>query len=370
MTNLEIRVDEVGSYVRPEKLLDGRDNFRDGKITRDQLRQIEDESILDCLQMQKDVGMQIFGDGEFRRDSWVTPLSEAVDGFVDDYQVEYVDRPDGGKEKIIWHQKPVKEKLRQKRRIAQVDAAYLRKNAPGPFKITLPSPLCMRRSFKLGLTDKVYPNDRALKQDAAEITKGEIAKLCDEGVSYIQLDEGFLAYVRDDFRASLKQQGLDPDIELQKDIDAENDVYDVANKKGVTTALHICRGSRITFHKGQGAYDWLAERLFRSLQVDRYLLEYDDTSRVGGYEPLRHLPKGKVVVLGLVSSKDAPLEHLDSLLREIEKASKFCSTDQLAISAQCGFHAAADRNGAHITMDQQKRKLELMVSVAAKVWGK
>jgi len=368
--NTEIRVDQVGSYVRPEKLLDARDRFSEGKLTREQLRQIEDESILGCLQMQKNAGMQIFGDGEFRRDSWMTPLSEAVDGFVDEYQVEYVDRPDGGKEKIIWHQKPAKGKLKQQRRLAQVDAVFLKKHAPGPFKITLPSPLCMRRAFKPGLTDAAYADERALIKDAANITKGEIAKLCDEGASYIQLDEGFLAYVRDEFRASLKQKGLDPDIELQKDIDSENEVYDVANQRDdVTTALHICRGSRITFHKGAGAYDWLAERLFGGLHVDRYLLEYDDTGRVGGYEPLRHLPKGKVVVLGLVSSKDAPLERPDNLIREVEKASKYCPVDQLAISSQCGFHAAADRNGAHLTADQQGRKLELMVKVAETIWG-
>jgi 5-methyltetrahydropteroyltriglutamate--homocysteine methyltransferase len=367
--NTEIRVDQVGSFVRPEKLLDARDRLHEGRITREQLRQVEDEAILDCLQMQKNAGMQIFGDGEFRRDSWMTPLSEATEGFVDGYQVEYVDRPGGGQEKIVWHQKPVLGKLRQQRRLAQIDAAFLKQNAPGPFKITLPSPLCMRRSFKPGLTDKVYANDRALIKDTAAITKGEIAKLCDEGVSYIQLDEGFLAYVREEFRASLRQKGLDPDTELQTDIESENDVYDAANIKGVTTALHICRGSRITFHKGVGAYDWLAERLFAGLHVKRYLLEYDDTGRVGGYEPLRHLPKGKVVVLGLVSSKDAPLEQPENLLREIEKASKFCPVDQLALSSQCGFHAAADRNGAHITVDQQRRKLELMVKVAEKIWG-
>jgi 5-methyltetrahydropteroyltriglutamate--homocysteine methyltransferase len=365
----EIRVDQIGSYVRPDKLLDARDLFAERKITREQLRQVEDEAILDCLQMQKNAGMRIFGDGEFRRDSWMTPLSEAVEGFVDHYQVEYVDRPDGGKEKIVWHQKPVKGKLRQERRLTQVDAAFLKNHAPGPFKITLPSPLCMRRSFKEGLTDTAYTNDRALIKDAADITKGEVSKLCDEGVSYIQLDEGFLAYVREEFRDGLKKKGLDPDRELQKDIDSENEVYQVANDKGVTTALHICRGSRVTFHKGIGAYDWLAERLFTGLHVSRYLLEYDDTGRVGGYEPLRHLPKGKVVVLGLVSSKDAPLEQPENLMREVEKASKFCSVDQLALSSQCGFHAAADRNGAHITADQQRRKLELMVNVAEKIWG-
>ena len=322
--------------------------------------------------MQKDVGMQIFGDGEFRRNSWVTPLSEAVDGFVDDYQVEYVDRPDGGKEKIIWHQKPVKEKLRQQRRIAQVDAAYLKKYAPGPFKITLPSPLCMRRSFKLGLTDNVYPNDRALKQDAAEITKGEIAKLCDEGVSYIQLDEGSLAYVRDDLSASLKQQGLDPDVELQKDIDAENDVYDVANKKDVTTALHICRGSRITFHKGQGAYDWLAERLFRSLQVDRYLLEYDDTSRVGGYEPLRHLPgKARSWCWALSAAKTLPWSTSIACFARSRKPPSFAppTSSQSARNAvsTCGRPTATAHTSRWINKNV---KLELMVSVAAKVWGK
>ena len=170
-----------------------------------------------------------------------------------------------------------------------------------------------------------------------------------EGTSYIQLDEGFLPYVRDEFRVSLKQKELDPDVELQKDIDAENNIYNVANNKGITTGLHICRGSRITFRKGTGAYEWLAERLFGALHVDRYLLEYDDTGRVGGYEPLRHLPKGKVVVLGLVSSKDVALEHPNHLLREIERASKTARSTSWQSAQQCGFHAAADRNGARIS---------------------
>lgn len=205
--------------------------------------------------------------------------------------------------------------------------------------------------------------------DGAEIVRNEIVELAKEGVSCIQFDEGFIGYLRTDLNQAGNANIGDREAELERDIALENSVYDAVKSLGVTTAMHMCRGSRITHQKGGGTYDWLAERLFGAVHVDRFLLEYDDTERVGGYEPLRHLPKGKIAVLGIVSSKDAAVETRETLLKEIERAAKFCPIEQLALTTQCGFQGASDRNGAHVSVDIQKRKLARIAEVAHEVWG-
>lgn len=172
--------------------------------------------------------------------------------------------------------------------------------------------------------------------------------------SYLQLDEGFNAYVDETWRAKVAAEGRSVEEQLAKDIAADNRCYDAVRDRGVTLAMHLCRGSRISWIDGKGSYDWLAERLLDQLHVDRFLLEYD-TALIGGFDPLRFLPKGKVVVLGLVSS--------------IDEAAQVVPVEQLAISTQCGFQGAADRDGAHLTIDRERRKLELVVDVARAVWG-
>jgi 5-methyltetrahydropteroyltriglutamate--homocysteine methyltransferase len=162
--------------------------------------------------------------------------------------------------------------------------------------------------------------------------------------------------------------GVDAETALAEDIAAENACYDAVRRNGVTLAMHLCRGSRSAITRGRGGYDWLAEHLFDRLHVDRFLLEYD-SERVGGFEPLRHVPKGKTAVLGLVSSTDPRLEAQDDLLRRIERASKFCPIEQLAISSQCGFQGSGSRDGAHMTIDDERRKLDLIADTARKVWN-
>ena len=366
---MEFRCDQVGSLVRPPKLLDARDDYKAGKIDLAALRAVEDEAVLDALKMQRAAGMAVFTDGEMRRDSWQTVFSEAVDGFEDTYPIREMTTPDGTRLSLRMHTKAIRGKLEQKRRLAQTDADFLQQHSPGPYKITMPSPaMIARASSRKGVTDKVYPDSGELRRDIGGIVKGEMLALAGKGAAYLQLDEGFTIYADPVRMAALGEEGLDAEQALEEDIEAENACYDAVRRPGLTLAMHLCRGSRSGFLRGRGGYDWLAERLFDRLHVDRYLLEYD-SDRVGGFEPLRHVPKGKVAVLGLVSSTAAKLESRDDLLRRIEAASKFCSIDQLAISSQCGFQGAATRDGAHMTIDQQRRKLDMIGSVAHEVWG-
>jgi 5-methyltetrahydropteroyltriglutamate--homocysteine methyltransferase len=362
------RTDQIGSLLRPPALLAARDAHTAKKIDPAALRAAEDAAILDALAMQRDAGMAIFTDGEMRRDAWQTIFSQAVEGFVDDYPQRPVTRPDGSTATIQMHDKAVQQKLVQRRRLAEVDAAFLRTHAPGPFKITMPSPSAVARfGYRAGITEAAYRSREALHADATAIVRGEVEALAGDGAAYVQLDEGFNSYVNPDWRCELERAGRSPMETLAADIAADNTCYDAVEGR-MTRAMHLCRGSRVTWAHGPGTYDWLAERLFDQLHVDRFLLEYD-SDVVGGFEPLRFVPKGKVVVLGLVSSKEAALESQDDLLRRIEDASRSCPIEQLALSTQCGFQGAATRDGAHMTVDEEQRKLELIAATARKVWG-
>ncbi len=360
------RSDQVGSLLRPPQLLDARDAFKAGKIDRSALRREEDAAVTDVLARQQSIGVPIFTDGEMRRDAWQTVFSQAVAGFVDQYPIVETSRPDGSTVKVQMHTKAARHKLHAVGRLAGADAAFLRAHAPGPFKITMPSPVYVARgAFHPGVTDRaVYPDREALLRDTTEIVRDEMIALVKDGCSYIQLDEGFTYHLT---AASNKDVAI-AEKDLATDIAAENECHDAVRSDGVTVAMHVCRGSRVSWTHGPGSYDWLAERLFNALHVDSFVLEYD-TDIVGGFEPLRFLPKGKTVVLGLVSSKEPRLETRDELKRRIGEAAKFCSLDQLALTSQCGFQGAAQRDGAHIDYDLQWRKLELIVETTREVWN-
>lgn len=360
------RADQVGSLLRPTKLLDARDAFASGAIDSAALRREEDASVAEVVIQQKRIGMPIFTDGEMRRDAWQTVFSQAVEGFVDHYPIVQSKRPNGSKIEVQMHTKAVRGKLRAVRRLAQTDAIFLKEHSPGPFKITLPSPANIARGgFRPGVTDgSIYPGRDALLHDTTAIIRDEMKALVEEGAAYIQLDEGFTYHLM----AAVSQDLATAEKDLAQDIEAENECHDAVRSDAVTTAIHICRGSRVAWTHGEGSYDWLAERLFDDLHVDRFVLEYD-TVEVGGFEPLRYLPKGKIVVLGLVSSKEPRIETKDELLRRIDDAAKFCSYDQLALTSQCGFQGSATRDGAHLDIDTQWRKLERIVETAREVWG-
>jgi 5-methyltetrahydropteroyltriglutamate--homocysteine methyltransferase len=333
------RADQIGSMVRPHQLLEARDNLTSGRDPREDLRELEDEVILDLLAMQREVGLEIFGDGEMRRDAWQANFSQAVEGFEKDYPVIERTRADGSVARLVMHSKAVASKVQAVGRIAEVDAKFLKQHAPGPFKITMPSPSYVARaSWRKGTTDRAYSSQAELQADVAVIVRDEMKALVADGTSYIQLDEGFTDYVREGWIVQKKAEGFDPDELIRRDIAADNSCYEAVCSKEVTVAMHLCRGSRTSAANPSASYEWLAEHIFDALHVDRFLLEYDSEGE-RGFAPLRFLPKGKVAVLGFVSSKNPLLETEDHLMRRIDEASKHTSIDQLALSPSAASRA-------------------------------
>ena len=360
------RTDQVGSLLRPPQLLDARDAYKSGRLSAAELHREEDRAILDALERQRKIGVDIFTDGEMRRDAWQTNFAHAVEGFDPKYPILDLPGPDGTITKLVMHTQIINGKIRRKGRIAKEDATFLKQHSPGPFKVTMPSPnYVSRMGYRSGITDRPYSLFQDLLNDVTDIIRSEMISLADDGASYIQLDEGFVYYIS----ALLQQQVAVSGLEraLVADIAAENACYDAVRDR-ITVAMHVCRGSRVSWMHGDKGYDWLAEHLFNALHVDRFLLEYD-LDYDHGFAPLRFLPKGKVVVLGLISTKEPRIESIDELRRRIDEAAKHCPLDQLALTTQCGFQAAADRNGAHIGFDEQWRKIEVMAETARKVWG-
>jgi 5-methyltetrahydropteroyltriglutamate--homocysteine methyltransferase len=225
----------------------------------------------------------------------------------------------------------------------------------------------MNAGYQPGLTDRFYPERADLVADIARIIRGELLALVDDGVPYLQLDAPFYAsYLDETLRERISQSGIDPDKELADAVAADNAALEGAGRSGLTLAMHVCRGNSRSRWMAEGGYDRIAERLFGSLNVDRFLLEYDD-ARSGGFEPLRFVPAGKTVVLGLITSKQGALESQDELRRRIEEATRYVPLEHLAISPQCGFASVAAGN--QISMDDQRRKLELVAETARLVWG-
>ena len=259
-------------------------------------------------------------------------------------------------------------KLRQTRRLTGNQTPFVMANAPGPVKVTVPSPSQFPAiSYLAGITDQFYPTRSDLIRELSGIVKSEVAALADDGVAYIQLDAPrYSYYVDTKWREHLRGLGEDPDRMFMEAVAADSHCIDGAKREGLTVALHICRGNNESKWYAEGGYEPIAEQLFGSLDVDRFLLEYD-TDRAGTFEPLRFVPPGKDVVLGLVSTKLAQIESQDDLLRRIEEASQHVPIERLSLSPQCGFASTAAGN--LMTQGNQWRKLELVVETARKVWG-
>jgi 5-methyltetrahydropteroyltriglutamate--homocysteine methyltransferase len=274
--------------------------------------------------------------------------------------------PGGGPEEST--AKAVGAKLRKHRNLTEHELPLLQKDARGPFKITLPAPSnFMISSYKPGLTDRFYASRAALLQDLVEIVREEIQWLVEQGVRYIQLDAPYYSHYLDpQHREQLLAEDRDPDRELADGIAADNTALSGIPRERITVAMHVCRGNSRSRWFTEGGYDLIAEKLFGELDADRYLLEYD-TERSGSFEPLRRVPRGKQVVLGLVTTKEPRLESKDDLRRRIDSAAKCVPIEYLALSPQCGFASVA--LGNLLSMDDQWRKLDLVVEVARKVWG-
>ncbi|HLG12497.1 MAG TPA: hypothetical protein VI876_12125 [Dehalococcoidia bacterium] len=377
MTSARYRADHVGSLLRPQELLDARAKLAKGEISEAGLREIEDASILKALDMQRSAGLDVVSDGEYRRSGWSAAAAGAIEGLVpvEGSPIRRIFAEWRGPEAGEFNQTLSRvqsmvagEKLRKTRRFVATDSRFLRDHAAGPWKITLPGPMSMAGGmFEPGVSESAYPNRFALAEDLAPMLNDEFTALVDEGAHYVQLDSlHYVERVADvTVRARMIAEGEDPDAYLDNLIRLDNlALAGIRGRPGVTVGLHMCRGNARSRWHAEGGYDPVAEKAFQQLNVDRFLLEYD-TERAGGFEPLRFVPRDKIVVLGLISSKLPELEAVDTLRRRIEEATRFIPIENLAISPQCGF--ASTQMGNLLTWDEQRRKLELVAEVARKV---
>ena len=363
----QYRADHVGSFLRPAELLESRNNpATDPKV----LHALEDRHIQRILAKQKELGFELATDGELRRRNFMSDFTDAVEGFdmggaiarnwkAGDMKAAPVSSVTG----------IVNKKLRQSRPLTGQELSFLKAHSTVPIKMTLPSATQFPAiSFKAGITDKIYKDHSALLWDIVEIMKSDLAKLSSDGVSYIQIDAPRYSYYMDPkwrewIRTELKAE---PEDALDEAIKADNACFKAARRPGVTLAIHLCRGNNRSHWYAEGGYDAIAEKMFGTLDVDRFLLEYDD-ERSGTFTPLRFIPKGKTVVLGLVSSKRPQMEDANVLAKRIEEASRYVAIENLALSPQCGFASTAEVN--LITEDRQWAKLKLVVDTARRVWG-
>jgi len=376
------RADHIGSLLRPPEVLAAHAAQARGEISLEQLREIEDKAILMVLDLQRQIGVDVLSDGEYRRSSWAGGFPEAVEGYVSsEPPIAFQWRmPEGtGRDAAEATQAVIRavpqqagrvigERIRQTKRLTGHEAPFLKEHAGGPFKVTMPAPsYVVARGFKPGVSTQVYPTRKELMDDVVSVYVDEVEWLLNQGVPYIQLDNPhYPDYIEEGRRQQWRDIGIDPEKAILEDIAGDNACIAGINRSDVTVATHICRGNGRSAWHTQGGYEPIAEKVFGGLDVDTFLLEYD-TDRAGGFEPLRFIPKGKNVVLGLITTKVGELESQDVLLRRIEEASKYVPVENLSLSPQCGF-ASVDQ-GNLISWDDQRRKLELVVDIARKVWG-
>ncbi|MEV0998903.1 cobalamin-independent methionine synthase II family protein [Nonomuraea sp. NPDC050202] len=366
--------EHVGSLLRPPELLRAREARKRGELSAEELARLEDDAVLAAIELQRQAGIEVFTDGEMRRQTWLAGLLESLGG-VSPAPLPSTEwwRGDGEPvppEETSWDLVVATGKLTQKKNMTAVEAGFLARHAPGPYKITMVSSSMGNLLWRPDLSATAYPTPADLLRDLVALRIEEIRGLLAQGVRWIQLDSLAYDFVIDPgFRTRLLGPGA-PGGEALLDAAVAVDVQQVRAIKEldpeVTVALHLCRGNNRSAWSAKGGYDPVAERLFGEVPVDRFLLEYD-TERAGGFEPLRFVPEGTAVVLGLVSSKVPALESQDELRRRIDEAAKYVPMENLAISPQCGF--ASTVRGNLLTVDEERRKLELVVETARMVWG-
>jgi 5-methyltetrahydropteroyltriglutamate--homocysteine methyltransferase len=364
------RAEHVGSLLRPPPLQAARERFAKGEIGRDELTAIEDAAIADAVALQEAVGLRSITDGEFRRAYFHLDFLVQIEGmqsYVDQTASHF--RTAAGE---VFDFIPPKLKITGKlarthpimRRDHEVIAANIAKG--GTARVTVPSPSMAFRGGRGAIDETAYPTLDAFHEDLARVYREEVADLADAGCRYLQLDDTNLAYLCDDaMRDNARKMGQDPDALPAVYAKLINDSLASA-PQDMATAIHLCRGNFKSAFVAQGGYDPVAEVLFNEIDIDAFFLEYDD-ERSGDFSPLRFLPKGKFVVLGVISSKLARLETKDEVKRRIDEAARFAPIEQLCLSPQCGF--ASTCHGNDLSFDDQRRKLELVVEVARDIWG-
>jgi 5-methyltetrahydropteroyltriglutamate--homocysteine methyltransferase len=363
VTSAPFRAEVVGSLLRPPRLREAREAHATGVLGAAEFKRVEDAEIDRAIALQQDAGLPVVTDGEMRRGHFTGAVSETVDGLGD---VPAAGHDWHGDDDMRYaHQRAVIGRLGRRRSLAQEEFVYARARASAAVKVTLPSPLMMQTFWSPEHSSSAHANPFEMFADAATVVREEIADLRALGCECVQIDAPEPATLVDPaVRESFAQRGIDPDRMLGEGIEI---LDSVAVTPGVRHALHLCRGNRDGHWMASGGYEAISKEVFvRATHFDTFLLEYDD-ERSGGFEPLADLPRDRVVVLGLVSTKRTELEDADALLRRIEDAARFYPRDQLAVSPQCGFESAI--GNYPLDAEQQERKLRLVVDVAERAWA-
>ena len=365
------RADHVGSLLRPPELLEARERHAEGAIDDDELRGIEDAAIADVVALQRDVGLKSATDGEFRRASWHMDFIYQLDGVskVQDETLHVQFRNAAGTIEFAPPSLHVDDRIGLSTTIFGDAFDYLTSvTAPEQTpKLTIPSPSMVHyRGGRAAVDDTVYPDLDAFWSDLTAAYAEEVRRLGAAGCTYLQFDDTSLAYLNDPAqREHVREIGGDAEHQHEAYIRHINEAL-AGRPEGMAVTTHMCRGNFRSSWVAEGGYDFVAEALFNELDVDGFFMEWDD-ARSGGFEPLRFVPKGKVVVLGLVTTKSGDLEDADVLKRRIEEASQFVDLDQLCLSPQCGFSSTVEGNA--LSREQQAAKLRRVVEVAEDVWG-
>jgi 5-methyltetrahydropteroyltriglutamate--homocysteine methyltransferase len=367
-TTPPFRADHVGSFLRPQALLDTREKFRKGELSRADLRKAEDTAIRDIVRFQEDLGLRGITDGEFRRTYFHVDFLEQLEGVETKGGISVSFRSAGGKVDFSPPVMHVTKKLRHVRPIQVADFEFLKATTKRMPKVTIPSPTMLHfRGGRQAISKDAYPElEPAFYDDVAACYREELKALGAAGCRYVQLDDTNLAYLCDPkMREGARQRGDDPDELPRRYARLINSAIS-RRPAGMTVCVHLCRGNFRSAWAAEGGYEPVAEVLFNELAVDGYFLEYDD-ARSGDFSPLRFVPKGKIVVLGLVSTKVGELESKEELKQRIETASRYVPLDQLCLSPQCGFSSTV--HGNEIVRESQTAKLRLVVDTARDVWG-
>jgi 5-methyltetrahydropteroyltriglutamate--homocysteine methyltransferase len=368
-TTPPFRADHVGSLLRPPELLAARAQHKDGAISDEELRAVEDDAIRDVVRMQEDIGLQTATDGEFRRTSWHMDFIYALHGISrtsDELKVRM--RNAAGDLEFTSAALKVDGKIGIDEPIFGADFSFLKDAVTtGTPKLTIPSPSMVHyRGGAAALDPDVYPDESQFWTDLSAAYADQVREIAALGCTYLQLDDTSLAYLNDPAqRAEIAAQGRDAEHQHEQYIRQINAALE-GRPGHLTVTTHMCRGNYRSSWAAEGGYDFVAEALFGGLDVDGFFLEFDD-ARSGSFAPLRHVPPGKFVVLGLVTTKSPELESKDDLRRRIDEAAQYVPLEQLCLSPQCGFSSTVEGND--LTRDEQIAKLALIVETAAEVWG-
>jgi 5-methyltetrahydropteroyltriglutamate--homocysteine methyltransferase len=367
---INARSDVVGSLLRPPELLAARKQLAESLITAAEFKRIEDKAVDQAVGLQEEAGLEVVTDGEMRRQSFQSQMTAAVEGFGEHTLEAFLWGEWHGDSQIgNWSlSRPsnlgVVGKLRRRRHLSTEEFTHLRARTRRIAKITLPSPSLWVNFWSRDRSGHVYPTLESYLSDVVEILREEVEELVRLGATYIQIDAPHYGLLVDHHtRTFYVEQAGSAQSWLERAIELDNTVMSAA--PGVTFGFHVCRGNQASRWLAQGSYESIAPVLFRKIKAQRLLLEYDDP-RSGSFEPLRHVPDDKVVVLGLVTTKTSRLETFAQLVERIEEASRYVPLERLALSPQCGF--ASSIIGNRISVEDQKHKLRLVVAIARSVW--